>query len=66
MAKPKQSDKKLFLIAGALLSVPAIYWFFVDGWNPGSNKVKVLVTGVQALVGIYLIFYGVKKTKMKN
>lgn len=56
----KRNEKNLFLIAGALLSLPTVYWFFVQ-WTPESNSVDVLLKGVQALVGIYLIYYAMNK-----
>lgn len=60
MEKSKRNEKHLFLIAGALLSMPTVYWFFV-GWTPESNSMDVLLKGVQALVGIYLIYYAANK-----
>lgn len=63
MAEKKQNDKSLFFIAGALLAGPAVYWFMFEGWTPESSGVKVLVTGIQALAGVYLIYYAAFRKK---
>jgi len=56
----KRNEKNLFLIAGGLLALPTVYWFFV-GWTPESNSAEVLIKGAQALVGIYLIYYAINR-----
>ncbi|MEM6964391.1 MAG: hypothetical protein AAF573_06470 [Bacteroidota bacterium] len=63
MAEKKQNERTLFFIAGILLAGPAAHWFMFDGWTPESSGVKVLVTGVQALAGIYLVYYAAFRKK---
>jgi hypothetical protein len=54
----------MFFLAGALLSAPSVYWFMFEGWTPESSKLKVLIMGLQAILGIYLFFYGNNATKI--
>ncbi len=56
----KRNEKNLFLLAGTLLALPTVYWFFV-GWTPESNSVDVLLKGAQALFGIYIIYYAMNQ-----
>jgi len=66
MENKNQKDKQMFFLAGALLAVPAVYWFMLEGWTPETNKLKVLMMGAQAIFGIYLFFYAIKTTKTQK
>lgn len=66
MENKNQKDKQMFFLAGALLAVPAVYWFMLEGWTPETNKLKVLMMGAQAIFGIYLFFYAIKNTKTQK
>ena len=64
MENKNQKDRKMFFLAGALLSAPSVYWFMFEGWTPESSKLKVLIMGLQAILGIYVFFYGNNATKI--
>lgn len=63
MENKNQKDKRMFFLAGALLAAPSVYFFMLEGWTPDTNKLRVLMMGVQAIFGIFLFFYGIKTTK---
>ncbi len=63
MENKNQRNKKMFLVAGAFLAGPSVYWFMLEGWTPETSKLKVLMMGVQAIFGIYLVYYGINATK---
>ena len=59
MQKSKQNLQNILIAAGLILSLPAVYWYMVDGWNPEVGKIEAIIKGVQALFGTYLVYYGV-------